>query len=432
MRSSPGTPSVVFRRWSSLPAALNVATFFVDRHLAEGRAARPASGLGVARHLRGGRRPGRRAPPGRSPRLGVEIEQRVLLALDDSPAFAAAFWGAAKLGAVAVPVNTLMGEAEYAFLLNDSRARVAVVEAAVAPRAAAVRGLGARGCARWWSRAARAAGRARLRRGARPRPSPREAAPTTAEDIVYWGYTSGSTGRPRRPCTRTRDFVAAADLVGVGVFGLGADDLVFSASKMYFAFGLGNSLYFPARVGRRLACWCPSGSTPSARSRSSRPSDRRCSSRCRRSTRACSRCPTPSGAWISRRSASASPPARRCRPPIFDAWAGALRPRAGGGGGLHRGAARLHRQPAGRGAPRGGRRAGARLRGAARRRRGAAVPAGTVGHLLVKGADHGAVLLEPARADAHDDARRVAAHRATCSRRTPRAGSTSRDAPTTC
>jgi benzoate-CoA ligase len=76
-----------------------------------------------------------------------------------------------------------------------------------------------------------------------------EAAPTSAEDVVYWGYTSGSTGAPKAAVHSHGDFRAAADLVGVNVFGLGPDDLVFSASKLYFAFGLGNTLYFPARVG---------------------------------------------------------------------------------------------------------------------------------------------------------------------------------------
>src|SRR5262249_1706289 len=71
--------------------------------------------------------------------LGVTIEQRVLLALPDSPDFAAVFWGAVKLGPVAVPVNTVMSAEEYVFPLQDSRARVAVVDAAVAPRIVAVR-----------------------------------------------------------------------------------------------------------------------------------------------------------------------------------------------------------------------------------------------------------------------------------------------------
>jgi len=76
-----------------------------------------------------------------------------------------------------------------------------------------------------------------------------EPARTFREDIVYWGYTSGSTGKPKAAVHSHKDFAAAAELVGVGIFGLTSDDVVFSASKLFFAFGLGNSLYFPARVG---------------------------------------------------------------------------------------------------------------------------------------------------------------------------------------
>src|SRR5262249_60048781 len=64
--------------------------------------------------------------------LGLDVEERVLIALDDSPAFVATFWGAVKLGAIAVPVNTQMRGEEYAFLLDDSRARIVVAEPAVA------------------------------------------------------------------------------------------------------------------------------------------------------------------------------------------------------------------------------------------------------------------------------------------------------------
>src|SRR5205814_1875078 len=157
----------------------------------------------------------------------VEIEQRVLIVLHDSPAFAAAFWGAAKLGAVAVPVNPAMTPAEYEFLLNDSRARVAIVDASVTARVLAVR----QRCP--WLRAVVGSGGAAmpgvldfddLLAAAKPT---REPARTFREDIVYWGYTSGSTGKPKAAVHSHKDFVAAADLVGIGIFGLGADDVVF-------------------------------------------------------------------------------------------------------------------------------------------------------------------------------------------------------------
>src|SRR3989442_5542829 len=221
-----------------VPERLNAAAFFVDRHVADGRGGRTAfrfAGRSVS-YTELAERVDRAA--GVLASSGVEIENRVLLVLDDTPAFAAAFWGAAKLGAVAVPLNTLMAPGEYEFFLNDSRAKVAVVEERVVEKLAQVRPR----CP--WLRAVLVP--ADLEAGPR---QARGAAATCGEDVMYWGYTSGSTGLPKAAVHSHRDFVAAADLVGVGIFGLGPDDLTFSASKMYFAFGLGNTLYFPQRVG---------------------------------------------------------------------------------------------------------------------------------------------------------------------------------------
>jgi benzoate-CoA ligase family protein len=233
----------------SLPEPFNAAAFFVDRHVAEGRGARVAF-RAAGRTVTYGELADRVAhAAGALADAGLDAEQRVLLAVDDSPAFAAAFWAAAKLGAVAVPVNTLMSAADYEFLLNDSRARVAVVDAAVAPRVGAVRGR----CP--WLRTVLPVGSADRAAGldfdaavAGAKPVA-EAVATSPEDVVYWGYTSGSTGRPKAAVHSHEDLLAAADLVGVNVFGIGPDDLVFSASKLSFAFGLGNALCFPARVG---------------------------------------------------------------------------------------------------------------------------------------------------------------------------------------
>jgi benzoate-CoA ligase family protein len=231
----------------SLPEPFNAAAFFVDRHVSEGRSARPAL-RAAGRTVTYGELADRVAhAAGALAEAGLDLEQRVLLALDDSPDFAAAFWGAARLGAVAVPVNTLMSAAEYEFLLNDSRARVAVVDAEVAPRVRQ-----ARERCRWLRQVlvvGPGAGDGADFDAALARAKPAAAAPTSREDVMYWGYTSGSTGRPKAAVHSHKNFLAAADLVGVNVFGLGADDLVFSASKLSFAFGLGNALCFPARVG---------------------------------------------------------------------------------------------------------------------------------------------------------------------------------------
>jgi benzoate-CoA ligase family protein len=228
----------------------NAAAFFVDRHVAEGRGARTAfraDGV-VVSYAQLARRVDRFARTLAA--HDVELENRVLLVLEDTPAFAVAFWAVVKLGAVAVPVNTLLTAEEYRFLLDDSRAKVAVVDGAAADRVRAIRDrcpflrhvLSAPHDDARSSVAFDAPGDAGSG-------TPAPAAATVREDIMYWGYTSGSTGEPKAAVHSHKDFVAAADMVGVGVFGIGPDDVVFSASKMFFAFGLGNSLYFPARVG---------------------------------------------------------------------------------------------------------------------------------------------------------------------------------------
>ncbi|HUF94111.1 MAG TPA: benzoate-CoA ligase family protein [Candidatus Limnocylindria bacterium] len=231
-----------------LPEHFNAAAFFVDRHRLDGGAARTAFRIAGRSVTYGEVAEGADRCGHALAALGVQIEDRVLLVLDDTPAFAAAFWGAVKLGAVAVPVNTLMTPQEYEFLLNDSRATVAVAEASVAARLLAVRHR----CP--WLREIVVAGRAlagtrhldALLKTSTPALEP---ARTFADDVMYWGYTSGSTGKPKAAVHSHRDFMAAAELVGAGIFGIGGDDVIFSASKMFFAFGLGNSLYFPARAG---------------------------------------------------------------------------------------------------------------------------------------------------------------------------------------
>src|ERR1051325_4869625 len=122
--------------------AMNAASFFVDRHVAEGRGAHVA-------HRANGCDVTWAEIAGAADRwgdalgdLGVEIEHRVLLVLDDSPAFVTTFWGTVKIGAVAVPANPLMTADDYRFLLEDSRAKVVVVEERVAPKILAGRERG--------------------------------------------------------------------------------------------------------------------------------------------------------------------------------------------------------------------------------------------------------------------------------------------------
>lgn len=187
--------------------------------------------------------------------LGVEEEQRVLLLLHDSPEFACAFFGAIKIGAVAVPVSTMQRPEEYAYYLNDSRARVLIVHesllAAIEPIRDQVPHL--RHVVVVPTMETGAGGRV-----APPEPfdtllarasSTLTPAPTTADAAAFWLYTSGSTGPPKAAVHLQTAMPYCAETTARHVFEFGPDDIAYSVSKLFFAYGLGNGLYFPLRYG---------------------------------------------------------------------------------------------------------------------------------------------------------------------------------------
>jgi benzoate-CoA ligase family protein len=186
--------------------------------------------------------------------LGVEMEQRVMLLLYDSPEFACSFFGAIKIGAVAVPVSTLLRAEEYAYYLNDSRARVLVAHepllAEIEPVVGQLTflkhivvvpvGMTRRpGAERYQHLDA-------LVKRASSSLAPAE---TVADDAAFWLYTSGSTGLPKAAVHRQHDMLYCADTVARHVFAYGPEDRAYSVSKLTFAYGLGNGLYFPLRFG---------------------------------------------------------------------------------------------------------------------------------------------------------------------------------------
>ncbi|HKC59953.1 MAG TPA: benzoate-CoA ligase family protein [Myxococcales bacterium] len=180
--------------------------------------------------------------------LGVQMEQRVLLCMLDTPDLPAVFWGAMKAGLVPVPVNTLLTTADYDYLLRDSRARVLVVSAPLLPKvepalrdqpflhSVVVAGGSAAGHVALEELLAQA------------RPD-LDAAPTTRDDVAFWLYSSGSTGQPKGAIHLHGDLAETARLYGEGILGLRPDDVVFSAAKLFFAYGLGNAMTFPFAAG---------------------------------------------------------------------------------------------------------------------------------------------------------------------------------------
>ena len=176
--------------------------------------------------------------------LGLEMEERVLLFLFDSADFMACFWGAIKAGLVPVPVNTLLTPADVDYMLRDSRARALVVSDALLEKLAPIlKGQP-------FLRQVIVQGNGKQLDDLLAAASPRlDAAPTTTDDVAFWLYSSGSTGTPKGAMHLQQDLVQTAKTYGEGVLRLRADDVVFSAAKLFFAYGLGNGMTFPFAVG---------------------------------------------------------------------------------------------------------------------------------------------------------------------------------------
>ncbi len=181
-------------------------------------------------------------------RHDVALEERVALLLFDSPAFVASFWGTIKRGAVALPLNTLLSAEEYEFILRDSRARALVIEADLLPKVAPalvhqpqlktvlVAGRTDDGYENWEDEMARSS-------------TEFQAVVTHRDDPAFWLYTSGSTGQPKAAVHLHHDMVYCLELYAKQILQITSQDRTFSASKLFFAYGLGNALYFPFGVG---------------------------------------------------------------------------------------------------------------------------------------------------------------------------------------
>jgi benzoate-CoA ligase family protein len=160
--------------------------------------------------------------------LGVERGERVLLVMDDCPWFLAAFLGAMRIGAVPVPLNPLYGPDDYAYFVEDSGARLAIVDAACAEKVRAEKLLGV---------------------DELPAAEELTAADTFRDDVAFWLYSSGSTGRPKGVVHLHRDLLYTAETYARHVLRIAEMDVTFSTTKLFHAYGLGNNLSFPYWAG---------------------------------------------------------------------------------------------------------------------------------------------------------------------------------------
>ena len=194
--------------------------------------------------------------------LGIRREERILICLTDTIDWPTAFLGAIKAGVVAVPVNTLLTEDDYAFMLEDSRARLLVVSEELLSKFK--KGIGgANDLAHILVSGENAQGHQRFAdalAGAKTEPV---TAHTTRDDMCFWLYTSGSTGRPKGAVHTHADLRLTDELYARPILGITENDVCYSVAKLFFAYGLGNALTFPMAVGATTVL-LPSRPTPEA------------------------------------------------------------------------------------------------------------------------------------------------------------------------
>ena len=180
--------------------------------------------------------------------LGIRREERILICLLDTIDWPTAFLGAIKAGVVAVPVNTLMTEDDYKFMLTDSRARLLVVSDELLPKFSKAIGASS-DLAHVIVSGEKTHDQPRFGDLLTTAESKPVTAPTTCDDICFWLYTSGSTGRPKGAVHTHADLKLTDDLYAAPILGITENDICYSVAKLFFAYGLGNALTFPMSAG---------------------------------------------------------------------------------------------------------------------------------------------------------------------------------------
>jgi benzoate-CoA ligase family protein len=233
----------------ALPETFNVATYFIDRNVREGRGNKTAIECGDEKVTYGQLLERTNRVGNALRKLGVRAEERVLQLLTDTPEFLYCFFGAIKIGAVAVPINTSATPRDFEHMLNDSRARLVIVSSSLLPQLQLIPREHLR-----YLREIVVAGECgpdhlsllELMDKASPE---LEAEPTSKDEAAFWLYSSGSTGASKGCVHLHHDMVVCSELYAKGILHMNERDRCYSVARLFFAYGLGNAGYFPLSCG---------------------------------------------------------------------------------------------------------------------------------------------------------------------------------------
>ncbi|MGH2995442.1 MAG: benzoate-CoA ligase family protein [Gaiellaceae bacterium] len=237
--------------YEDVPRAFNLASYFVDRNVEEGRRARTAlvGPGGATTYAELAALTNRSGNVLRE--LGVRAEERVLLVLADGVELVALWYGAQKIGAVTAEAYTFLQPKDYAYYLDYTRASVVVADGTTLERVreAAV-------SSRWLRHVLVVGPGEELRPGeasfdalAAGAPDELQPAPTTRDDIAIWKFTTGSTGLPKAAVHPQHSPLLSFDWYARGVLGIREDDLVLPVPKLFFGYARDLAALYPFGVG---------------------------------------------------------------------------------------------------------------------------------------------------------------------------------------
>ncbi len=236
------------------PRQYNAVTDFVDRHLKEGRSDKLAFIDPEASISYGELASNTHRVANLLKEHGIEAESRIALLAHDTVSWPVIFWGAIRAGVIPAAVNTLLSTEQYQYILQDTRPRALFISAALLPVVEPILGELSY-LKKVFVISGEAGDHVDFSEALSKQSDQSDTADTCCDDVAFWLYSSGSTGMPKGVPHVHSSLMETARLFGQSILDISEDDVVFSAAKFFFAYGLGNAMSFPMSVGATTILW---------------------------------------------------------------------------------------------------------------------------------------------------------------------------------